>query len=70
MRAYGNNREDQPMDRKRRYANCAPRAGDLAEERAAKRKTRAEAAAEIREAVAGIGNSVSLEATLDAEMPC
>lgn len=52
MRAYGNNREDCKMDQKRRYANCAPRAGDLREERAAKRKTRTEGEAEIREAVA------------------
>lgn len=52
MRAFGNNREDCKMDQKRRYANCAPRAGDLREERAAKRKTRTEGEAEIREAVA------------------
>jgi hypothetical protein len=53
MRAYGNNREDCPQDQKRRYANCALRAGDLREDRAAKRKTRAEGKAEIREAVDG-----------------
>lgn len=54
MRDYGGIREDNPIDRKRRYANCAPRAGDLREERAAKRRVRAAGKAEIREAVTGM----------------
>ncbi len=52
MKPYGENREDCKMDQKRRYANCAPRAGDLREERAAKRKARAAGKAEIRDVVA------------------
>lgn len=52
MKPYGAQQEHQLMDRKRRYLNSAMRPGDLREERADKRRERAAAEAEIREAVA------------------
>jgi hypothetical protein len=61
VRDYGGIREDNPIDRKRRYANSAPRPGDLREERAAKRRSRAAGKKEIRADV------VDLEAAEDEE---
>ena len=58
VRPYGNSQAESPMDRKRRYVNRALRAGDLREDRAAKRRERTAGNAEIR---------VDVEAMVDEE---